>query len=61
MAALAKRDRVRWQGEQFEVSSVWNTNTEGWRADLVCTWGGVVTRLTVPVAEVEKEEEHRAS
>ena len=55
MGALAKGDLVKWQGEPAVVSSVWDTNTEGWRVDIVCTSAdGTVTRLTVPVAEVEQ-------
>ena len=32
--AVEKGDRVLWHGELWEVTRVWNTNTEGYRADM---------------------------
>jgi hypothetical protein len=50
MSAFVSGDRVRWNGETFVVSSVFNTNTEGWRANLYTEEG---LRCTAPAQECE--------
>jgi hypothetical protein len=57
MAAVAKGDRVRWDRMEWIVSFVWNTNSEGWRADLRRHLSDAAyEKRSVPVNECEKLE-----
>ena len=48
-------DKVRWGAHTWRVTSVWDTNCEGWRANLKRRLSDAAYELrSVPVNECEK-------
>jgi hypothetical protein len=59
MTAIQKGDRVWWQDDEWIVSSVFDTNTEGFRANLLGPVPALISevrRVSVQVSDVEKLE-----
>jgi len=55
MKTVITGDLVRFSGDLYEVTSVWDTNTEGFRVNISRSRDdGTLDRRTVPINEVER-------